>query len=54
MIRQQSMKTKLDNQLKTTVEENGQKIIPMVKTIIFYGRYNIPLQGHRYGINFAN
>jgi len=47
------MKIKLDNQLKTTIEKY-KKNHSYAKTIIYYGRYNITLLGHRYDIHFAN
>jgi len=43
--------SKFDDQLNKTVEENYKKLIPMIKTIIFCGRYNIPLRGHRDDVN---
>lgn len=49
--RQQTVEVQLDDQLNKTVEENKKKLIPIIKTIIFCGRYNIPLRGHRDDVN---
>lgn len=37
----------INTQRRTQVEENKQRLLPIVKTIIFCGRQNIPLRGHR-------
>ena len=37
----------LDNKLKTTIQENRERLIPIIDTIIFCGRNGLPLRGHR-------
>lgn len=49
--KQQTIEVQLDDQLNKTVEKNKKKLIPIIKTIIFCGRYNIPLRGHRDDVN---
>jgi len=40
-----TIEIQLDDQLNETVEENKNKLIPIVKTNIFCGRHNLPLRG---------
>ena len=37
----------LQSSLATQISENQQKLQPIVKTMVFCGRQNIPLRGHR-------
>lgn len=37
----------IQNDRKLQVLENRERLIPIIKTIIFHGRQNIPLRGHR-------
>ena len=39
--------TQLNEQLLAQKKENRERIMPIVKTIIFCGRENLPLRGHR-------
>lgn len=49
--KQQTIENQLDDQFNKTIEENKKKLIPIIKTIIFCGRYNILLRGHRDDVN---
>ena len=50
--------TPVDLQLKsalaTQVAENRQKLIPIIKTVIFYGRHNFAFRGHWEGVGSKN
>ena len=37
----------VDKNLLTQIQENRRRLIPIIETIIFLGRQNIPLRGHR-------
>ena len=37
----------LDNAKKALVDQNQKKIVPIIKTVMFCGRQNIALRGHR-------
>ena len=37
----------IDTALKNRVEKNRAKLVPIVKTVLFCGKQNIPLRGHR-------
>ena len=37
----------LDNAKKALVDQNKKKIVPIIKTVMFCGRQNIALRGHR-------
>lgn len=52
--KQKTVDIQLDDQLNETVKENKKKLIPIIKTIIFCGRHNIPLRGHRDDVNLSN
>ena len=43
----QAINTQLDQQRKTRVRKNRQKLLPIVKTVAFCGKQTIPLRGHR-------
>ena len=43
----QAINTLLDQQRKTRVRKNRQKLLPIVKTVAFCGKQTIPLRGHR-------
>ena len=44
----------IHSQRVAQIEENKQRLIPIVKTIILCGRQNIPLRGHRDDKNIDN
>lgn len=37
----------IDAHLKDTIEKNRKRLVPIIKTIIFCGRQNLALRGHR-------
>ena len=41
------MRNLLDESRFSQVQENKERLIPIVKTTIFLGKQNIPLRGHR-------
>jgi hypothetical protein len=41
------VRNQVDRQRKKNVQENRERLLPIVKTIIFCGRQNIALRGHR-------
>ena len=43
----ENVSIQVDNHLKKLVEQNRQRLVPIVETIILCGRQNIPLRGHR-------
>lgn len=45
--RKQNIQSQLDEIRAAQIAENRQKIKSIVKTIIFCGRQNVPLRGHR-------
>lgn len=43
----QNIEATLDTAMTRKVEQNRQKLIPIIETILFCGLQNIPLRGHR-------
>lgn len=39
----------LDKEVDSVIKRNRERLIPIIKTIIFCGRNNLPLRGHREG-----
>ncbi|KAL4135941.1 hypothetical protein QTP88_007518 [Uroleucon formosanum] len=52
--KQKTIEIQLDGQLNETIKQNKKKLIPIIKTIIFCGRHNISLKGHRDDVNLSN
>ncbi|XP_060845757.1 52 kDa repressor of the inhibitor of the protein kinase-like [Rhopalosiphum padi] len=52
--KQKPIEIQLDDQLNETVKQNKKKLIPIIKTIIFCGRHNISIRGHRDDVNLSN
>ncbi|XP_060846349.1 uncharacterized protein LOC132926015 [Rhopalosiphum padi] len=52
--KQKTIEIQLDDQLNETVKQNKKKLIPIFKTIIFCGRHNISIRGHRDDVNLSN
>ena len=38
---------RIDNARKRRIEENRQKLVPIIKSVVFCGKQTIPLRGHR-------
>jgi len=47
MAKNTTVSTVLDSGRSQQIEENRQRLRPIVSTVIFCGRQNIPLRGHR-------
>ena len=52
--KQKSIGEQLNTAMATRIESNRQKLYPIIKTIIFCGKQNISLRGHREDMSLPN